>query len=704
MSQGKQVVVRLQALDGTWEVCGVDRLRGIAPDVGPMVTGPWGPDTAGFDLRRDPKAIWPDLRTWTACEIEIGGMVVWDGYVKATPSRDGVDQVMSVQCLGWQYHLDEDLYRRAYVHDKLTDWKDARSVRTQDLTAYATAGSVQSGEGSILLGWPKGADVAADARVGVTLDLGPGPADVAAGASILTQGVTGQPGSSPAVYLFVRGHASAAEAGSASYADLVSGGNPLSVLDTNPNAIRGAFGQAYRYVTIFLYAATGGAFAGDCSLQIQHARIFTDDNFRIPGGDTSVLHAPVVIADGLDRATVHLSDDRSRIDPGATIGFGIPAMPGASRTPREAWEGVNAYHDYRSQIAIGRIPVYEPRPSVAEIEVGNWSAMEADGITPQNDEQIYNHAIVTYTATDGTLCEVQCFADGQLDRLGVDQVANPSADVNATGWTPLLGTLTRDTGTYDSPPASFSVAAAAGGSGAAQSATVSQPIIKGRRYRLTVRIRRTAALTGNLTIAVPGAAGTVRVLLGDELAAVPTGSFTPINLDWIAKADAASYAVLISGFGPGAGAVDLLWFDTVELGRVVATLVDRQGFVRTEELQVRVPLPSDGIAAAMIGDAFLRAHGRTAFKGPVKLTGDHSVRHVLTGVPIPLERLGFYTHKLLRFSDRLDPDTGAHGRDAQIEQVTYDPKTNEATVTLDQQRAGFEALMERLYVVTGGDR
>ena len=708
MSQNKETVVRLQALDGQWEVCGVERLRGITPDISPMVTGPWGPDTAGFDLRRDPKAIWPDLRTWTPCEIEIGGIVIWDGYVKGAPSRDGVDQVMSVQCQGWQYHLDENIYRRTYVHDRITDWKDARSVPTQDLTLYATAGSVQAGEGSVLLGWPSGAVVAANARVGITLDLGPGPADVAAAASVLTQGVTGQPATSPTVYLFVRGHELPAEG--PNYADLVSGGNALSVLGTNPNALRGAFTTAYRYVTIFLYAPTGGTFAGDCSLQIQFARIFTDDGFRIPGGDASVLTSPLVIADALDRATLRLSDDRSRIDPTNSVSFGIPSLaPAAERTPREMWESSNAYYDYRSQIAIGRIPIYEPRPSVAEIEVGNWSAMEADGITPQSDEEIYNRVVVTGTTPAGTLIRVERFAghdeDAPFTALSGLSAPNPTFDANATGWSGLVGgaiTRTTTAGEFDSSPAGGKFTVSSGIQPGYATTTLLGTAKRGRVYRITARIRTATTNTFMAPSMAINDTGPASPAEAEVQFPVSTGGgFITARLLWCPKVDTTNPVVYFATISDGV-TPSIVYIDSMQVEISAATLVDRQGFVRSKELQVRSPLPADGIAAAMIGDAFLRAHSRTAFKGPIKLTGDHSVRHVLTGVPVPLERLQFYTHKLLRFNDRIDPDTSAQGRDAQIEQVTYDPKTNEATVTMDEQRAGFEALMERLAVVTGG--
>lgn len=47
------------------------------------------------------------------------------------------------------------------------------------------------------------------------------------------------------------------------------------------------------------------------------------------------------------------------------------------------------------------------------------------------------------------------------------------------------------------------------------------------------------------------------------------------------------------------------------------------------------------------------------------------------------------------------PDTGDHGRDGRIASVKYDPAADQATVTIDNTRAIYEALVARLAVVTG---
>ena len=129
------------------------------------------------------------------------------------------------------------------------------------------------------------------------------------------------------------------------------------------------------------------------------------------------------------------------------------------------------------------------------------------------------------------------------------------------------------------------------------------------------------------------------------------------------------------------------------------TLVDRRGFRRTHVLPVKSSLTEP--LGQQIGDIWLRAHRTTPLKGTVKLSGDGAVRDILTGRDIGPEELLSMTGDLMRLSHRIDPDTGGQGRDGRIAEVRYDPRTDEATVTLDSRRNSVDALLERLAVVVG---
>ena len=81
----------------------------------------WGPDGFSFQLAAEEGARRPDLLPYTPVELEIGGMLAWSGFVWQRPSDANNYQVT---CRGWQYHLDDDLIDRVYVHTRLADYVD----------------------------------------------------------------------------------------------------------------------------------------------------------------------------------------------------------------------------------------------------------------------------------------------------------------------------------------------------------------------------------------------------------------------------------------------------------------------------------------------------------------------------------------------------------------------------------------------------
>jgi hypothetical protein len=55
----------------------------------------------------------------------------------------------------------------------------------------------------------------------------------------------------------------------------------------------------------------------------------------------------------------------------------------------------------------------------------------------------------------------------------------------------------------------------------------------------------------------------------------------------------------------------------------------------------------------------------------------------------------------VRCAHRTDPDTGAWSRDGTIASIQYDHDSLTSTVSLDENRSGFDALLARLAVVVG---
>lgn len=153
-----ETTIRVQTLSGNWETLGTDRSAGVWAEDVSLTSNRWGPDTASFRLKRLPGALNPDLRAFTPVEIEVGGVLVWDGFVWETPSTPlGV----TANCRGYQYHLDDNTYQPRYIHTSLSeDWSDLRDwLRTGMLYASnvgVASGNVEIGQSALRFGWNKG--------------------------------------------------------------------------------------------------------------------------------------------------------------------------------------------------------------------------------------------------------------------------------------------------------------------------------------------------------------------------------------------------------------------------------------------------------------------------------------------------------------------------------------------------------------------
>lgn len=82
-------------------------------------------------------------------------------------------------------------------------------------------------------------------------------------------------------------------------------------------------------------------------------------------------------------------------------------------------------------------------------------------------------------------------------------------------------------------------------------------------------------------------------------------------------------------------------------------------------------------------------------------TGPDAIRDRLNGAATPAAHLLRETGELIHVSDRVNPDTGALGRDGRITQVTWQQATDQATIALDNTRSNFDNLLARLAVVQG---
>lgn len=686
-AQTKDVTVRVQALDGTWETLGSDRASGVWPETVQPASDSWGPSTLSLELHRDPNAPWPDISAFTPIDVEIGGVLRWSGRVKETPSRNGTDMVMGVQGEGWQYHLDDDVLSRAYVHANPTAWKDIRSHLAANLSIWTTVGRVEVGSGVIVLTHATGTTVPSSPSYGFCgafLDFGQG--NTAQRVSIDWE--TSNNNASFALYV----GRSNSDPGN------VQGGDRITFINAASGTSSFTLGSPSRWVMLYLANDTGSpiALSADVWARITGVRVYADTSYE--SSNESALLASTVVNDVVQRACPLLGY-RGLV---GTSDFNVPTVaPGEPMTPREYWSGVNAYHDHQSQVDASRQVIFRAKPTVAVYEVGEWSAMEFDDASANSGQDIYNRVLVTAQTPGGEQSTVARYAatgaaTTQFVTVSSPSLANPSFDTVTTGWTLAgSGTFTRSTGTFDSSPASgfLSLTGATNGN---VTAAFSGTFLAGVPYTL-----KFAAYIGyGSAICEFGVLGSDQVQLNFTRA---LGLFRTFYLTWIPTADTSSASVRFTHYGI-TGAGGQLYIDTFSLLKSTATIVDRRGFQRTKILQVASALPADGVAAAKIGDTWLAGHRTTPFRGTLKITGSDSIREVTTGRPVAPDELLGATGQLLRFSDRIDPDTGAFGRDGRIASATYDVESDTATVAIDSSRAAFDALLARLAVVTGTGR
>ncbi len=681
MGQDKTVTIRMQTLDGVWETVGSDRLRGVWPENDTYKANDWGPSTCSFDLKRDPGRIFPDLSAFTPCEVEIGGVQVWDGRVRETPIREA-ERVVNVQGFGWQFHLDDDQYQRVYVHERLSDYRDTRTFLDAPLQSYIVSGVVNADRGVVQLAWPQGAALpAADNRCGITLDLG----QYSTAARIV---VEWESSNNTGIVFYAQSvnNVGPSTSSSVAFSFLLNSGAS--------GTTAGTFATPNRYVQLFLNSLGSTTAAADFWLKIRSVKVFTDAAYE--SGNVSVLKATDIIPDALDRATVLLSADRSGIDPDGTVTFGFPEFTLTEpRTPREVIAAANAVHGYVTQVAVGRRMIFKPKPSVPLIEIGAWPGSEFDDASANSAEDIYSRVIVSGTGPAGDTIRVEASQGAQsgvpLEVLGSPTPPNPSFATDATSWTASGGTLTRTTtgGEFHSAPGGGKWVMSA--SAETLTTTFSGTFAAGTTYVLSFAVKTTddemfpSASFGDLN-----GSGDFATIYGLGNAS----GFTLCGIAWSPVSARTSVSLSFTSTF-----VATLFVDSLQLFKATPTLADRRGFRRTHTLPIDNSLtPALG---AKVSDVFLEAHKTTPLKGTVKIEGNQGCRGIRTGQGIPPERLLLMTEELLRLSHRTDPDTGGHGRDGRIAEVEYVRATDTAIVALDSQRTSHEALLKRLSVVVG---
>jgi hypothetical protein len=696
MADPHELTIRLQALGGQWETLGAERYRGVVPEGVQFTFNEWGPDTCSFTLRRDPGAIHPDLTTWTPIEIEVAGVLTWDGRLKETPVTDGDDPAISVQAEGWQYHLDDDVYQATYVHTRLTDFVDVRSIVTASLSGHPAGYDAIVGDGQIVLTWPNAVTVTAGTGVAVVLDLGPN-----CSVNTLSCEVASSFNATTGFYIigsdtpFWQDAAANREdwlnnlaVNSATFGSA----NNVVTLATATTA------HAHRYVTFLLFSA-GGTPGADIWVKVTGLRAAASSGYLSSG--QSILKADTVIKDAVSRAVL-ISTDVSNVAAGT---FSIPAFElDGNHTPREVINAVNAYENYETRMLVGRKLAFRPRASAAAYEIGQWSGAAFQDASANSGDEIFNRVVVQGTGPDGTQLAVnrvaaQSTPSAPLASLSTPSIPNPSFDVDATGWTQTgVGTFVRTTtaGQFDTAPGAGSLTQGAGAI-LVVTATFTGTFVANTTYVLTCRMSHVAGSPANLAWWLFGnpVAGVGTSSVGDYVATavvIPAGGFLTYTQYWTPQTTTTVAYVQFSwqnGFA--------FFIDTFQLYRSLATLIDRRGFTRTKILPVDSAITLT--SGTRIGDLYLGQHRTTPFKGGFNVTGQGGVRRVLGGAALHPAHLD--VGQRVRCAHRTDPDTGAWSRDGTIASIQYDHDSLTSTVSLDENRSGFDALLARLAVVVG---
>lgn len=272
-SQTVDVSIRCEVLNGVWETFGVDRDIEVDPETLETEWDEWGCLKASFVLKRNPWAAWPDLSPFTPVEVEVGGVLVWEGRLGGTPLKAGAEAQISVQCEGWPVHLDDDLLKRVYVHSTLTDWKDLRTSLEAQLGTYTAAPQVQAETGVITLTQPEGTFVKPGQAFGVFLDLG----EAAARKMVIQIGETNVVGGTDHKF-YCRGAATMGAISSGPYEE---GLTPFQIEGTSNTTHVATFATPHRYVGIFSYQAAGeGAIAADEYLKITAISVFSEEAYE----------------------------------------------------------------------------------------------------------------------------------------------------------------------------------------------------------------------------------------------------------------------------------------------------------------------------------------------------------------------------------------------------------------------------------------
>lgn len=403
----------------------------------------------------------------------------------------------------------------------------------------------------------------------------------------------------------------------------------------------------------------------------------------------------------------------------------------APRNAREIVEGVNAYHRYVTKVGVGAQMEFRPRPTVPKYALKAAAARRFSQTALTAGEEAYNRVVVSGSDGSGNPITVERTAAHQPGAtfeappdlaFGNPDPSAPIGSVAGSYWWyqgDTGGVIVRDTTTFDSSPASLRMdpnPVSANNQDAYVYGFFNGVFRRGRRYLITFKLRPASVSFPATFIAYVG-----NIRQGDFARAPGTwgaaGAWTSYTIDWVPRTDyacgdpfavgaptewlvdnTASFQVRAPDSEQATTTPKQFWIDTPLVRIGVNSMLDRQNDLRTRTIEHNQVL-TDAIAAA-VGDAFLVTRSKQQLRGTVEV-GPEDIVLYKTGQPVHPGYLVEDTMEMVHIPSLLDPDTGAQGRDGLMVGVSYEPNTEHAVITVDNQADNFETLMQRHALLSG---
>lgn len=665
------LTVRIQPRDGNWITLGEQQDGGLGIHPESIEYGgdlsEYGCLDASFRIKQNPRWMHYHLEQFTPVVIADGGEHVWSGYIIATPTTFGEEDVeVVVQCEGWGQHLKDDCTDREWVIDGSARWVETRALPGITLSGYTQGGQLSTDFGVLIASFGDGAVIQQDTAVmSVTLDLGEGNR---AKRVIFTSDNLGL--NSASVTLYARSSDSIDPVAGGTYDDAVASATPAAAATT----YRGTFTTGYRYVHIFAYYTGGDSpFVGDGWFRVTNPIVFTDTADE--SGDASILKASTVVSEVLADLCPLISTDTSKID---TTTNNIPNFPGSPgwRYAHELIQQANAVEGCLARLSPDPVPVFEyaAKPTAPAFMVGAGEYTLAEPAA-QDGRGVGSRVISEYTNSSGARGSAITTAPAGANARSIPQtdilISNPSAASDAASWTASGASVTRDTATFESTPASLNWELAVFGD--TLTGDITGTALKGRTYILAIAIRSNAATVTAARIRFGTASDNIEHDIPVSLA------WEWHYISWTPRGDAATPSIVLTNTnGTADSAGNSIFADSMTIGRDVTNILVTRGRRRT----FLRPMDSTSNAATALAIAQLEldAAQYPPFRGTLIVQG--RIR-VPGGNTIPVTRIPSLVGEQLLIENLRDPNTGNLGRTGRITTATYTADTDTTEIQID---------------------